>query len=130
MAKNIVPKPTATRARAYFVILNAMIWAVIVVPTFAPMITPTDCWSDSRPAEMNPTTSTVVTDEDWITAVTKAPVVAAMNRFFVSLARTLLMPEPATDFNASVICSMPNKKTASPPRSPMSSGARCSSCIS
>ena len=41
-----------------------MIWAVMVVPILAPMITPIDCDSDISPALMNPTTSTVVTDDD------------------------------------------------------------------
>ena len=50
----------------------------------APMITPIDCWRFSRPAERKPTTRTVVTDEDWITAVTKAPVKAPKKRFRVS----------------------------------------------
>ena len=34
--------PSAIKTSAYLVILKAMIWAVTVVPTFAPMITPTD----------------------------------------------------------------------------------------
>ena len=72
----IMPNPIATKSRAYFVTLKAMIWAVIVVPMLAPMITPTDCDSDIRPALMKPTTSTVVTDDDWITAVIRAPVAA------------------------------------------------------
>ena len=34
---------------------------------------PTDCESDINPAVMNPTTKTVVTEEDWMMAVTNAP---------------------------------------------------------
>ena len=41
-----------------------MIWAVIVVPTLAPRITPIDWLRFSRPAETKPTTSTVVTLTD------------------------------------------------------------------
>ena len=67
-------KPTAIKSRAALVILKATIWAVIVVPMLAPMMTPMDCARDMSPAEMKPTTSTVVTEEDWITAVTSAPV--------------------------------------------------------
>ncbi len=59
-----IAKPTTTATRAYFVILNAMICAVIVVPISAPMITPMDCCTDIRPAETKPMTSTVVTDDD------------------------------------------------------------------
>ena len=54
-------------------ILNAITWAVTVLPTFAPMITPMDCSRDMRPAEMNPTSSTVVTVEDWMTARDEGP---------------------------------------------------------
>ena len=130
MANKVVANPTATNARAYCVTLNAMICAVAVEPMLAPMITPMDCCSDIIPAEMNPTTSTVVTDEDWMTAVTKAPVVAPEKRFFVSLPRTLLMPEPATDLSALVIWSMPRRKIARPPRMPMVRGKSSSSCMS
>ena len=59
-----IAKPTAIIASAALVTLKATIWAVIVVPMFAPMITEIDCDMDMRPAEMNPTTSTVVTDDD------------------------------------------------------------------
>ena len=62
--KKFMPKPTATSSSAYFVTLNATIWAVIVVPMFAPMMTPTDWPRFMIPAEMKPTTSTVVTDDD------------------------------------------------------------------
>ena len=51
---------------------------VMVVPMLAPMITPRDCSKVIRPDVMNPTTITVVTDEDWITAVIPAPVARPM----------------------------------------------------
>ena len=35
---------------------------------------------DIKPAETKPTTSTVVTDDDWMIAVTKAPVIRPMMR--------------------------------------------------
>ena len=50
-----------------------MTCAVIVVPMFAPMITPIAWVKLIRPAEMKPTSRTVVTDEDWMIAVTDAP---------------------------------------------------------
>ncbi len=112
-------KPKPIISSAALVTLKATICAVIVVPMFAPMITPTDWDSDIRPAEMKPTTSTVVTDDDWITAVTKAPVIAPMNRFEVSLARIDFMRSPATAFSAVAICSMPNRNSARPPNSCM-----------
>ena len=49
---------------AYWVMLKATIWAVKVLPTFAPIMTPTDWARLMNPAEMNPTTRTVVTDDE------------------------------------------------------------------
>ena len=43
---------------------NDTIHAVIVVPIFAPIITPTACVSVNRPAFTKPTVITVVADED------------------------------------------------------------------
>jgi hypothetical protein len=102
-----MPKPPAIIASAALVILKATIWPVIVVPILAPMITPTDCGSDISPAEMKPTRRTVVTDDDWITAVTTAPVPTPAKRLTVSLARMLFMRSPATAFSATSICVMP-----------------------
>ncbi len=52
--------PIAIAGSAMFVSLNAISWAVIVVPIFAPMITPTACFKVISPALTNPTTITVV----------------------------------------------------------------------
>ena len=57
-------KPAATSASAYSVTSSAMIWAVTVVPMLAPMITPAAWVSVISPEVTNPTTRTVVTDED------------------------------------------------------------------
>ena len=84
-----------------------MIWAVMVVPTLAPKMMPTACDSDRIPADMKPTVSTVVTDDDCSTAVTKAPVQAPDSRLVVSRARMALRRLPASDFSPSAICSMP-----------------------
>jgi hypothetical protein len=62
------------------VTLNARICAVIVLPMLAPMMTLTLCAIDIRPAEMNPTTITVVTDEELTSPVTIAPNPAPMKR--------------------------------------------------
>lgn len=43
------------------------------------------------PAETKPTTSTVVTDEDCTTAVTKAPVMAPVKRLVVSFANKVFI---------------------------------------
>ncbi len=117
LEKNRKENPTAIIASAAFVILNATICAVMVVPMFAPMITPIDWEKDINPAVVKPTTSTVVTDEDWIIAVTNAPVSAPVNRLEVSFARTSFIRSPATAFRAAVIWSIPNRNRARPPRS-------------
>jgi hypothetical protein len=99
------------------VVLKATICAVTVVPTFAPKITPTACASVIRPALTKPTTSTVVTDDDWITAVTTAPVNAPSRRLPVSRASSAFICWPAAAFRPSVIFSMPYRNSASPPSS-------------
>ena len=71
-------QPAATSSSAHRVTLNAMICAVIVVPTLAPRITPIAWERFIRPDETNPTTRTVVTEDDWMTAVTKAPVTCSL----------------------------------------------------
>ena len=96
-----------------------MICAVIVVPTLAPRITPMPWLRFMMFEEMKPTTSTVVTDEDWMTAVTPAPVSAPRKRLFVIRASTKRRRLPAATRSASVIRSIPNKKTASPPNRPV-----------
>ena len=83
------------------------------------MMTPTDWVSVIKPAEMNPTTSTVVTDEELSTAVTKAPVNAPINRFLVRRESTSLSVSPAAALSPSDICSMPKRNIASPPNNPM-----------
>ncbi len=95
--------------------LKATIWAVMVVPMSAPRITPMAWDRDMSPAVTKPTSMTVVTDEDWMMAVTKAPVIRPMMRLLVSRARICFMLSPATFFRASAICSMPYRNTARPP---------------
>ena len=74
-----------------------------------------DCWNVMMPEVMKPTTSTVVIEDDWITAVTAAPANAALNRLVVNLARKSLTRSPATIFSASVILCMPYRNSARPP---------------
>ena len=57
------------------------ICAVIVVPIFAPRMTPTDWRRVIMPALTKPTTMTVVADEDWMTAVTTMPISRAEKTF-------------------------------------------------
>ena len=71
-----------------------------------------------RPALTKPTTRTVVTDEDWFTTVTRAPVSAPVAALRVSLVNSIFICSPAAVLRPSVIFSMPYKKSASPPSKP------------
>ena len=102
-----MPKPPATIISAYFVILKATICAVMVVPIFAPKITPIACDRLISPAVTKPTTITVVTEEDWTTAVTPAPVNTPAIRLPVNFSRITFIRSPANTFSESVINSIP-----------------------
>ena len=54
------------------------------------------CDSDIRFAVTNPTSITVVTEEDWMMAVTNVPVTSPMRRLVVSLPRIRRIFSPAT----------------------------------
>ena len=103
-------KPAVTSTRAYFFTGKATIWAVMVVPMSAPKMTPMAWDRDIMPAVTNPTSITVVTDEDWITAVMLAPVRSPETRLLVRRPRISFMRFPATAFKASDIWSMPKRK--------------------
>ena len=56
---------------------------------------------------MKPTTSTVVTDEDWMTAVTAAPAARPLNRMMVMRARAIFIFSPARTFSDSLSLRIP-----------------------
>ncbi len=87
----------------------------MVVPMFAPRITPTACWSDMRPVFTKLTRMTVVALELWIIAVTTAPATRPINRLLVSLLSMLFILLPATRMSPSDISFMPNRNRARPP---------------
>ncbi len=105
--KKSIPKPTAIINSAYFVTLKAMIWAVMVVPMFAPKMMETDCERLIKPADTNPTSNTVVTDEDWMIAVVTVPVSTPKKRFLDKAARINFIFSPAAFFKPSLISSIP-----------------------
>ena len=74
--------------------VSRMMCAVIVVPIFAPMITPIALRSLSTRALTKPTTITVVAEEDWIAAVTSAPSKAALKILLVSFSSVLSSRPP------------------------------------
>ncbi len=75
--------------------IRATIHAVVVVPRFAPMITPMAWISVSRPAFTKETTRTVDADDDWTRVVVKKPVRIPLKRVLVMPARAVRMRSPA-----------------------------------
>ena len=75
--------------------IHATSHAVIVVPKLAPMMTPIDSVSVSKPALTKLTTRTVVAEDDWTREVVKNPVNTELTRLWVMVARACRMPLPA-----------------------------------
>ena len=83
------------------------IHAVIVVPIFAPIITPTACERVKRPALTKPTVITVVAEEDWITEVIPTPVITPLKGFEVIAVRKPRILLPAAFCKPPLIRFMP-----------------------
>ena len=88
---------------------------VTVVPTLAPIIIPTACDSFMIPEFTNPTTMTVVADDDCITAVTPAPKRTAKIFFDVSFSRIASSFPPAILASPSPMADIPYRKSDNPP---------------
>ena len=88
---------------------------VTVVPIFAPMMTPTACTNFIIPELTNPTTITVVAEDDWITAVTPHPRSTALMGLEVSFSRIRSSFPPETFARPSPIAFIPYKNSANPP---------------
>ena len=107
VAEEMPPPSTPARTR---------IQPVIVVPMLAPMIMPMAFASCMMPEFTNPTTITVVAEEDWITAVTNVPSNTPRKVLEVSLARMVSSLLPATRFKPSPKRVIPKRKKARPPK--------------
>jgi hypothetical protein len=94
---------------------SVIIHAVMVVPIFAPRITPTDFTRGSNPAFTKLTTMTVVAEEDWMIAVINKPVRTPVNLLVVIEDKMFLIRSPATFCKDSLIIFIPNRKS---PRDP------------
>ena len=94
----ITATPMIAKSGAIAPISSAISCPVIVVPMLAPMMIQTACFSVIRPEFTNPTTITVVADEDWMTAVMAAPTRTPLIRFEVSFSRIdfILFPAAAS----------------------------------
>ena len=96
-------------------IFKEIIWAVTVVPIFAPMITLMAWDRVIKPALAKPTTITVVAPLLWISIVINKPVSIPMIGRVVSTSRTRRSLSPATLCIPVAIIWMPNKKSPRPP---------------
>ena len=90
-------------------------WAVIVVPIFAPIITPAACINVIRPAFTKLTTITVVAPELCIAAVTNAPTHTPITLLLVIFSKIPLSFSPAALSKPSLINFIPNKNSPKPP---------------
>ena len=88
---------------------------VMVVPILAPIMIPTACESCMIPELTNPTTITVVADDDWMTAVTATPSSTAIIRFDVSFSNICSSLPPDSFARPSPIASIPYRNMAKPP---------------
>ena len=95
--------------------LKLRIQAVIVVPTFDPMITLIACFRVISPELTKPTTITVVADELWITAVIPHPVRNPDSLPVVIRSSIFRSPGPALRSSACPMMFIPNRNRQSPP---------------
>ena len=109
------PSPSPTRPSICGSGANATIHTVAVVPTFAPMITLIACWSDISPDETNPTSMTVMMEDDCTRMVETMPVPTPAARCVVAKAMNLRSSRPATACKPSERCFMPRRNTPRPP---------------
>ena len=94
---------------------KATICAVTVVPTFAPMITPSAWRSVIMPACTKLTAMIVVAALEWMTIVTTAPTAAPFSGELVSEAISVRILSPARSWSAPLISLTPNRNRPMPP---------------
>jgi hypothetical protein len=112
--------PTATRGRATvprlsFSPTSDTIHPVLVVPRFAPMITPTACGKVSSPALTKPIVVSTVALELCSTAVAAVPDAIARNGPPVKRTSVRRSASPASAFSPSVSRIIPRRKRPIPP---------------
>ena len=106
----ITPNPTSGSASDESSSLKpraAIIQAVVVVPRFAPIITPILSRKVSKPAFTKLTTITVVAEDDCITAVTRVPEKTPLKRFPAIERMTVRRRSPETFWSPSLISFIP-----------------------
>ena len=111
--------PAKIRNGANAVRLNAVIWAVMVVPMFAPMMTPIACARFISPELTKPITIISVADELCTSIVTTIPIRTARTRLVVTFSRMVCSESPAAFLRPVDITVMPYKNRPTPPSSEM-----------
>ncbi|MBA7706172.1 hypothetical protein ES703_115019 [subsurface metagenome] len=96
-------------------ILKATIWAVTVVPIFAPIIIPIACLKVRRPAFTKPTAITDVALLLWISIVVKRPTRTVDQDFFVRVFITVFNLLDVIFLRLPLSLLIPKIKRASPP---------------
>ena len=109
--------PTKASSGAMTPTSRAMSCPVMVVPMLAPMMIHTACRRVIMPEFTNPTTITVVAEEDWMTAVMPAPTSTPKMRLEVSRSKIRFIWLPAAASRPELIICMPYRKSARPPSS-------------
>ena len=109
--------PTKASSGAMTPTSRAMSCPVMVVPMLAPMMIHTACRRVIMPEFTNPTTITVVAEEDWMTAVMPAPTSTPKIRLEVSRSKIRFIWLPAAASRPELIICMPYRKSARPPSS-------------
>ena len=89
--------------------------AVAVVPMFEPMMTLIAWVRFMSPDETNPTTITVMIDEDCTITVETTPVPTPASRCVVASDMNFRSPEPLTACRPSERCFIPKRNVPSPP---------------
>ena len=133
---NIIPNPDIKFAIFFIFLINASITPintnndryreifklskeakrpVTVVPIFEPIIIAAAWLRVITLAFTNPITITVVAEELWITAVTKAPIKTPFIRFPAIFSNKFFILSPAISFKLSLINFIANMKTPTPP---------------
>ena len=109
------PMRTTHRPSIFTSGANAINHAVAVVPMFEPMMTFTACVRFMSPDETNPTTMTVMMEDDWTIIVETMPVPTPASRCVVAKDMNLLNPDPLTACRPSERCFIPSRNVPSPP---------------
>ena len=96
--------------------LNAVIWAVTVVPILAPMMTAIAWVRPIRPELTKPMTIMSVADELWIRTVTRTPTRTAITLLDVTFSRISRSLSPAARPSPLDMVLMPYKNSPTPPK--------------